>query len=398
LINKLIDRILKLYFSDENKRRQSYWKDIKNAVRGEIQWHGIPKNSTKNNNLMPITADCLDTLWCNLFDLRLDRFFNEPEYYLKNILKIKIEKFIKIPDDTPIDTKIPIWFGAPFEASILGQNVIYASDEYPWLDRNVIYNKQSNFRKVLNFENNPIINKAKWFYEVIKRKVSSDFHVIFPKWFRGPQGVALYIRGYENFLTDFYLNKDFVHELLRFIVKVQKKYMIWRANSISEDIDKVDLFNDDIPLISPKIYETFILPYEQELANFTKGIYYWHSCGDITNHIPKIMELKKIDLLDIGVSVEDKEKAIKIVNPNIPLEIRVLASKYIQNAAENEIKDYMKNIISSCKKFNIKKYILRSSGMSVLNGSLEDLKKLRNWIKITRDVQKELIKDHKYTL
>jgi len=114
----------------------------------------------------------------------------------------------------------PEFIGTAFEASILGQNVFYASDEYPWLDKNVIYNKHLNFSKVLNFENNPIIKRAKWFYKVIKRKVSSDFHVIFPKWFRGPQEVALCIRRYENFLTGFYLNKDFVHKLLQFIIKV----------------------------------------------------------------------------------------------------------------------------------------------------------------------------------
>lgn len=72
------------------------------------------------------------------------------------------------------------------------------------------------------------------------------------------------------------------------------------------------------------------------------------------------------------------------------IELRVLAQKHIQTATEEEIKAYMEDIIACCQDMNLEKYVLRSSGMSVLLGAKEDLKRLKKWVEVTRRVQNNL--------
>jgi uroporphyrinogen-III decarboxylase len=386
-INNLLDKLIYLYETDENKRRQMLWENIEPQIRGESQWHGIPKGFATQDDIMPVTAECLNVVWMEILDFNLDRYYKEPEYYLEYYLKMKIKKFQEFPDDTPIDLNIPIYFGVIFEAALLGQKIYFNKKEEPALANESIISETTELRDIFDFENNDFLNHVKDFYNKIKEIVGPSFNIIFPYWYRGPQGVALYIRGFEEFLTDIFLNPELAHKIMRYVTDAQKSYTQWRANFLDEPIKKIDLFNDDIPLMGPKEYRDFIFPYEEELCDFSNGIYYWHSCGDITKHIPEIIKLKSIELLDFGVSMEDKKKGLDNLSREMPIECRVLAPKYIQNASIEDMKVYMKKIIKELRRKKIKKYVLRSSGMSILLGAQKDIGKLRRWIEVTKELQ-----------
>jgi len=388
-INKLLNRVEELYQTSENKRRQSLWDNQEPKIRGEIQWHGIPIGDATKGDIMPVTAECLNSIWMEILGFTLDKYYKDPEYFLEYYLQMKIKKFEEFPDDTPIDRNIPIWFGVVYEPGILGQKIYFNKYEEPTFSKKAIITEETKLPKSFDFDNNKLVSFTKYFYTKVKKIVGSSFNVIFPYWYRGPQGVALYIRGFENFLTDLYLNKKLAHAILRYVTDAQKAYAIWRSNYLEEPIRKGDLFNDDIPLMSPKDYRENILPYEQELCSFYGGIYYWHSCGDITDHIPEITKIKSIELLDFGVSMEDKEKGLDSLKKRIPIEFRVLAQKHIQINNEKDIENYMRKILISSKKKNINNYVLRTSGMSTYLGAKEDIKKIQNWISITRKLQSE---------
>lgn len=389
-ITKLLDTLNRLCDTEENKRRQSLWLESECPIRGETQWHGIPGVGARPGAAMPVTAECLNTLWLEILGFRLDRYYRDPEYYLEHYLRMKIEKFTEFPDDTPIDRNIPIGFGVVFEAGILGQKYYLSPDEEPAFVADPVIKKASDFPAVFDFDSIEIIKTAQRFHNVIRNIAGKEFNVIFPVWFRGPQGVALYIRGFENFLIDLTDNPGFVHRTMRYVTDAQKAFITWRARYLEEPVYKVDLFNDDIPIMSPESYTEFVYPYERELCDLYGGIYYWHSCGDITRHIPDINRLGDIDLLDFGVSMDDKGAGLSALNRSLNIEMRVLAHRYIQNAADDEIEAYMRDIVVSCRERNIEKYVLRTSGMSLLLGAREDLKRLVRWVELTRKVQGEL--------
>jgi len=393
-IPSLLDRVLHLYESVENKRRLGCWSNPEQALRGEIQWHGLARGDATSGDLMPVTAECLHTVWAELIGFRMDRLFQDPDTFLENFLRMKIKKFEELPDDTPIDLNIPVWFGVILEAAILGQEYTFSPTEEPSLSRSPVIEDESDLAESFDFDANPFLSIAKRFYERIRSLVGPEFHVVFPRWFRGPQGVALYLRGFETFLMDLYVNPDFAMRLLRTVTEAEKQYVAWRRSFTGEPTGLGDLFNDDIPLLSPEDYVRFIQPLEKEIHDFYGGIYYWHSCGDITKHIEGISSIGRIELLDLGVSMEDKEQGIANLLEATPadrpvpqVELRVLAHKHIQNASEQQTRTYMEGILGTCRRHGLTRYVLRSSGMSQVHGAAEDIRQLARWVEISRDVQ-----------
>jgi uroporphyrinogen-III decarboxylase len=386
-IVKLLDEIHRLSDSSENIRRRSLWQETESAVRGDTQWHGIPKSSTLHGGKMPITAECLNTIWREFLGFMFDRYYTEPEYFLENYLQIKIRKFNEFPDDTPIDRTIPLHYGIAFEAGLLGQEVCFGSDEEPWLGTISTISESTELDGTkIDLKNNELLKHAIHFYGEVKRIVGPEFNVQFPQWFRGPQGVALYLRGFENFLTDIHLQPEFCRKTLRYVTDAQKKFLIWRSEFLENPIQKCDLFNDDVPIMSPETYDEFVVPLENELCDFCGGVYYWHSCGDITRHISKIENVKGIELLDLGVSMEDKGTGINAMKKNMAVEVRVRAQQHVQEAEDTDVAEYMGDIAVSLMKKGVERYVIRSSGMSILLGTDEDLRKLRKWVEITREV------------
>jgi hypothetical protein len=92
--------------------------------------------------------------------------------------------------------------------------------------------------------------------------IGNEFNVIFPVWYRGPQGVALYIRGFENFSLDLYLNEALAHRILRYVTDAAKAYASWRSRFLDEPIAKGDLFNEFVKNIG--------IPYSKEIRELSK--------------------------------------------------------------------------------------------------------------------------------
>jgi len=389
-INDLISTYTKLFESDENRRRLALWERVDEGIRGENQWHGIPAFGTDSGRPMPVTAECLDKVWEHLLGLELKRFFTEPDYYLEYYLKTKIQKFERFPDDTPLTMDIPVVLGVTHEAGILGQEVILDSGEEPSFGKGSIVDESTEFPTRFDFSNNPYLNDiAIPFYNSIKALAGSDFRVLFPQWYRGPQGVALYIRGFQEFSIDLYVNESLAHRILRYVTDAAKAFNLWLQDFTEEPIRRGDLFNDDIPLMSPEMYTRFFLQYEQEMSDFYGGIYYWHSCGDITPHVPAVHDLTDIDIMDFGVTMESKKAGIAGLRREQMLEIRVKAQSHIQEASEEEAKEYIRSIVNECEQSGINKYVIRSSGMSIVKGGDEDVRRLARWVELVREVQAE---------
>ena len=390
-IIKLFDELNRLCDSQENKRRLSLWETDPCGIRGETQWHAVPNYTVDSKKPMPVTAECLITLWREPLGLDLKKYYTDPAYFLEKFLKIRIRKYKELPDDTPLTRDIPVSFGVTHEAGMLGQEYHFHHDQQPTFAKHSIVDTNTIFPDQIDFNSNDYLKMVIPHYERIKEIAGPEFNIIFPQWYRGPQGVALYIRGYENFMLDMYDDEPFVHRLLRYVTDAAKQYAVWCSDYLGEPIQKGDLFNDDTPIMSPEMHEKFFLPYEQELSDFYGGIHYWHSCGDVTKHIASIHKLTNIGLFDFGVSMKDKHEGIIGLNREQPIEFRVFAQPYIQECTESESKEYLIKLLADCKDERIKKYVIRTSGMSVLLGAEKDFNKLTRWVEIVRAAQESAL-------
>ena len=377
----------------ENARRLALWQTGDCGLRGETQWHGVPRFTAEQGRPMPVTAECLEKMWEKVLGMDIRRFYTDPDYFLEFFLKYKMLKFRRFHDDTPLTREIPVCFGVTHEAGILGQKVLFMPGEEPQFGKDPIVDEDSILPKTIDFSGNEYLAMAKRYHERVKELAGKAFHVIFPQWYRGPQGVALYIRGFQNFSIDMYVNEGFARRLLRYVTDAERQFAAWRQDYTGDPIARADLFNDDIPLMSPESYESFFLPYEQEVSDLHGGVWYWHSCGDITKHVPQVSRLTGIALLDFGVTMEDKEAGVRGLPASggkaPAIEFRVMAKRHIQEAAEAEQKEYVRGIIRACRAHGVARYVIRSSGMSILLGGEPDLQKLARWVDLVREVQAE---------
>jgi uroporphyrinogen-III decarboxylase len=401
-ISGLLDEYAGLCDSPENARRLALWDNPGRGIRAETQWHGVPRRAASPGAPMPVTAECLEKMWVRVLGMDIRRFYTEPDYYLEFFLRYKMLKFRRFRDDTPLTRDIPVCFGVTHEAGMLGQEVLFLEGEEPQFGKDPIVDESSVLPSRIDFSKNPyLVDRAIPFYKRVKSLAGKDFHVIFPHWYRGPQGVALYIRGFQNFSVDMYVSEDFARRLLRYVTDAAKQYASWRAQYTGEPLEPCDLFNDDIPLMSPDSYASFFRELEQELIDFHGGCWYWHSCGDLTRHVPEVRKLRGVSLVDFGVTMEDKAEGLEgMPGPGAggadpaswpAVEMRVMAKRHIQEASEEEQRRYVRDILAACRKARLERYVIRSSGMSILLGGEPDLDKLARWVDIVREVQAEKV-------
>jgi len=108
-------------------------------------------------------------------------------------------------------------------------------------------------------------------YSILRDKFGNDIKILFPTWMRTPFSIAAALRGMQNLLIDMITDTPFVHDLMRFLVDSEKKWLTERAKFLNENKIVVQMLSDNevgAPMISPRLYEELILPYEIEIVEF----------------------------------------------------------------------------------------------------------------------------------
>jgi uroporphyrinogen decarboxylase len=113
-----------------------------------------------------------------------------------------------------------------------------------------------------------------------------------------------YLRGFEQFMMDLYLDERFAHHLIGKIADVVTELYLYYLAPIATEVDWVEFSSDhgmqDRPIVSPEIYRKFFKgPYSRVFAAVKKAApqakIWLHSCGSVRDLIP--------DLIEAGVDV-----------------------------------------------------------------------------------------------
>lgn len=116
--------------------------------------------------------------------------------------------------------------------------------------------------------------------------------------------IGPYLRGFEDFFVDLYVNPEFSKALIAKITDVLIEMHEYALKPIAPYIEWVEFSSDhgmqDRPLVAPEIYREFFKPEYKRLFDavktFAPNAKIWmHSCGAVRDLIP--------DFIDIGVDV-----------------------------------------------------------------------------------------------
>jgi uroporphyrinogen-III decarboxylase len=359
-IKKLFDEKTNLYESDENKRRINIWGPEFSPDMVDMYSPGFisPCSSEKRKEKrIPITADWYRMQWSKFFNFNITTYYTDPIEYLKLTLKIDIFRFKNFEDDTPLLKTIPIFLGTAYEPSLFGVPVEYSPLHEPlFTSKGAIIKTEKDLLKlkIPDFYNDGLMPLAHKFYEEITKIAPNDYDVIFPKWGRGPFGIACAITGMENLLMLLLTNPKFVHEIMSIITNARIVYTKNRRNFLNRIDNESTLWNDDasLPIISPSMYEEFCFPYDNELSIFYGGLRWWHSCGNKTPFIPIIRRIKnKIDFIELNWWNDDLSRAIKDLNGEIAFIVRP-ATRDITEKNEAILRNFINSVLSLCDNEN----------------------------------------------
>jgi uroporphyrinogen decarboxylase len=107
-----------------------------------------------------------------------------------------------------------------------------------------------------------------------------------------------YLRGFERFLIDLSVNKQYAHKMLRILTDIQKERV---KNFLTEVGEYIQIFkvSDDLagqtgPLVSPRMYREMIFPYHSEYFSYIKrhtgAKLALHCCGNVRPLLHDIIE------------------------------------------------------------------------------------------------------------
>jgi len=378
-IKRLCDRVRSLVDSHENKRRLKLWRST--AGLPNIFTRYIPK---ENVSVTPFIADLDREMWAPVLGLSIERIYTDPYSYLEFELSKKIFAFGNFDDDNPITKNITIWLGAGFLETLLGLEQEPAKNGHePWVGKKSTIKRKGGLQllELPDFYRSGLAPLAHKMYSKIKEVIDDDFNVIFPEWDFGPFGIALHLRGTENLSIDTIEDPEFIHNLMEFILKAKIHWSQERAKFLETQISPLYLVNDDVnvPIISPKGYKEFVLPYEKRISEFHGGIEYWHSCGRIDPILTYIKEIPNLKMIHVSHST-DLKKSVEIIGKDNIIEIVLNPIDDVEKATPLQMENKLKEIKRVCEGLN---FTVRADAFQVLTSVENDLKQIKLWIEKT---------------
>lgn len=389
---ELLQEAVQVIESRENQTKKALWDSKFSPFL--LSWYlpGVPNPSLQN---VPFVVQFEIPMWSQILRFNVKKYYTDPETQLRAHLAMIIYRFHYIKDDLYLTKNIPIYLGVPFESAFFGVGVRYMPDDDPWSDvwrgRPIIQNEKDLGRlAAFDFYKNGQMPLAHEFYGKIREIAGDTFSVGFPIWRTGPFGVVVDIHGLENTLIDSVSNPKLVHKLMQFVTFNTKKWWENRRTFLGKKEFFLPIMGNDAvncPIVSPRVYEEFVLPYEKELSEFHGGIGWWHTCGNITPLFSLVSQGPSIRMLDVNTWTDELalSKALEDVKENITLLVRFHPVEGVLRASELKMRFQLEKVVEMCRG---RPFLVRASSLQVLDSLDRTLDQIQKWIRIARQVLK----------
>jgi hypothetical protein len=383
ILQELFERIRELSETPRNRAAAAPWAPQPETARDH--WRGVPR-VIRAEEPVPYTIEPEVPLWARILGFDVPEFYTNPRTYLEYSLRMAIYRHECFPDCTVVGKQVPIWLGVPFEPSFFGQATIYSSNASPWIGKRPVVRAPEDLKSLRppDFFRDGLMPTAHRFYQEIGELLPGDFSVLFPEWGRSPYAVALHLRGMDNIVADMLDRPEFARELIGFVGECRKSWTRQRAQLLGQEIAPANLYNDECncPLLSPRLYEHFVLPGEQELSRFSGGLAYWHSCGDTTQLIPYIARIPNLVMFHVGPWTR-LEKALEVLPDSVALEVCLDPVADVQMASPRQMREKLGGIRALCAG---RAYTVRADGIQLLHSLPAELEQMRAWLETAQEV------------
>ena len=263
-------------------------------------WSTESKLKTK----IPATFNFLPSWWFREYGIAFgERMFADPEYRAwasREMNRLAFDRFgdIGLGESDPELIYINGHLSNATMPAAFGCRVLFSDDKYPAnlpLERQQLEDIKIPADITCVYPFSEIIRQAKQ----VSIKADVELKASWPT--MGIQNIALQIAGSE-FLADYYADPAFATKLL----KSSEELMLMSMSFFCSDGLKPEFFcnqNCSVPLVGPKTYEQFLLPFEMRLYRAASQHhlgYYIHHCGVFDDYADLYRHLENVSLLDVG--------------------------------------------------------------------------------------------------
>ncbi|MBN1446050.1 MAG: hypothetical protein JW957_08095 [Candidatus Omnitrophica bacterium] len=161
------------------------------------------------------------------------------------------------------------------------------------------------------------------------RDLTGGFGYIAPPDMQGPAGNAILAVKQEDFFVGMYTEPELVHKLLRLctdiiltVLEIYRKEfgdafvpVTWPHIWLPEGRG-ITLTQDSLPLLSPKLYREFELPYVQEISRKTGGVF-MHCCGQFEHNLNEVKDISVLLGIDQSYPFSRIEKIAEVIGKNL---------------------------------------------------------------------------------
>lgn len=136
--------------------------------------------------------------------------------------------------------------------------------------------------------------------ELLRREAGNDKAV--EGWVEGPCAEAADVRGINRLMLDFHDEPGFVHDLFAFLTA---NALSCATTQLDKGADYIGVGDAAASLVGPRIYETFVWPYEKQLVDgihAAGGRVRLHICGSIRRILERVAQLG-CEMVDIDYPV-----------------------------------------------------------------------------------------------
>ena len=136
--------------------------------------------------------------------------------------------------------------------------------------------------------------------ELLRRSVGNEKAV--EGWVEGPCAEAADLRGINRLMLDFHDAPEFVHELFSFLIA---NALECARAQLAVGADYIGVGDAAASLVGPRIYETFVWPYEKKLVDgihAAGGRVRMHICGSIRRILERVAKLG-CEMVDVDYPV-----------------------------------------------------------------------------------------------
>jgi uroporphyrinogen decarboxylase len=163
------------------------------------------------------------------------------------------------------------------------------------------------------------------------------------------------LRGFEDFLMDLFINKNYAHKLLDKVTGIQiqriKNFIGITGKYLSIFKISDDLCGQLAPFISPETYEEMIMPYHkvyiEEMKKLTDAKIALHCCGNIRPLLPKLIEVgfEVMHPFQYSVPEMDPSELKREFGKDVIFWGGIDVQKFLPNAKIDEVKKETRKII-----------------------------------------------------